>query len=86
MLLKAISIASMLTNATRSGGREVVIDRTAEGLYRNALTYLELWKTRALKSEGALMVAQQSCDNLQSEVQELRRSVAILLKENRQRA
>ena len=83
MLLQSLSIASALSNATRSGGREVVVDRTAEGLYRNALTYLDLWKARALKAEAGLAAAEQSREHLRVEVQELRHSVAILLKTGR---
>lgn len=83
MLLQSLSIASVLSNATRTGGREVVVDRTAEGLYRNALTYLELWKARALQAEAGLAAAELSRKHLQVEVQELRQSVAILLKTGR---
>lgn len=83
MLLQCLSIASALSHATRSGGREVVIDRTAEGLYRNALTYLELWKSRALKAEAGLAAAEQSREHLRVEVQELRQSVSSLLRVGR---
>ena len=63
----------------RTGGREVVVDRTVEGLYCNALKYVELWKARALAAEERLASTERSCASLEAEVFELRQSVASLL-------
>ena len=83
MIMNAIGIGSMLSNATRSGGHRIIEDKTVVGLYRTTSRFLEMWKSRALSAEMKLMVAQQKSDRQAQEILELRANVARLVKAGR---